>query len=244
MKSFVKCLLAAIVLFAAQSSLFAQIGGSGSTHYISKFTGSTTIGNSILYDDGSSITLGNTIGADNPHAIYFGNEGDKTSYGIYRTPGSWSGSYQQLKIIFKTGIILDPGSYYGKSYVNIPEGGLRVTGGNVLIAKSSQVNSAYHLDVAGGIRCDSIVVNTNGADFVFDKDYQRMSLDTLGGYIERHKHLPGISSSTEMQREGVSLGSMQTKLLQKVEELTLYIIDQNKRIEKLEKENAEMRSRQ
>ncbi len=117
------------------------------------------------------------------------------------------------------------------------------TAGNVLIAKTSQVNSAYHLDVAGGIRADSVVVNTSGADFVFDENYQQMSLDSLSQYLEKHKHLPGISSSEEMKKDGVSVGALQTRLLQKVEELTLYVIEQNKRIEKLEKENEELRNR-
>jgi hypothetical protein len=116
--------------------------------------------------------------------------------------------------------------------------------GNVLVAKTSQVDTAYHLDVAGGIRADSVVVNTTGADFVFDDNYQKMSLDELGKYIAQHKHLPDIASAQEMQKDGVSVGALQTKLLQKVEELTLYVIEQNKRIEKLEKENAELRSSQ
>ena len=60
------------------------------------------------------------------------------SYGIFRTPGSWtSPDYQQMKLTFATGIILDPGAAYGKSYVDVQGGGLRVTAGNVGIGTAS-----------------------------------------------------------------------------------------------------------
>ncbi|MFZ1081075.1 MAG: hypothetical protein WAO19_04030 [Candidatus Kryptoniota bacterium] len=133
-------------------------------------------------------------------------------------------------------------NYNGAEEASIDYSGNGYFAGNVLIQKTSQTNTAYHLDVAGGIRADSVVVNSTGADFVFDENYQKLSLDELGQYVSAHRHLPGVASSEDVQKDGVSVGALQTKLLQKVEELTLYVIDQNKRIEKLEKENAELRS--
>ncbi len=64
-----------------------------------------------------------------------------------------------------------------------------------------------------------------------------MSVDSLSEYIETNKHLPDVPSADEMQAEGLDLAEMNIILLQKIEELTLYIIEQNKRIEKLEQEN-------
>ena len=59
-------------------------------------------------------------------------------YGIFRTAGSWLGpNYQQLKVNFLTGIVLNPGSAYGKSFVEIQGGGLRVSSGNVGIGTTS-----------------------------------------------------------------------------------------------------------
>jgi hypothetical protein len=110
-------------------------------------------------------------------------------------------------------------------------------GGNVLINKTTQTNSAYKLDIGGGMRADSIVINTTGADFVFDKNYSLSSLEKVEKYIGENKCLPGIAQAKTMQAEGVSVGALQTQLLQKVEELTLYLIEQNKRIKKLEEEN-------
>ncbi len=107
--------------------------------------------------------------------------------------------------------------------------------GNVLIDKATQVNSTYKLDVNGKMRALEIVVNTTGADFVFEKDYELMPLDVLEQKIKTDKHLPEIASAAEMQENGVGLGELSTKLLQKTEELTLYIIELNKRIEELEK---------
>lgn len=109
--------------------------------------------------------------------------------------------------------------------------------GNVLIDKATQINSTYKLDVNGKIRASEIVVNTTGADFVFEKSYTLMPLDLLEQKIKTEKHLPEIASAEEMQTNGVGLSELNTKLLQKTEELTLYIIELNKRIERLENKN-------
>ncbi len=106
--------------------------------------------------------------------------------------------------------------------------------GNVLIGKTSQVNNTYKLDVNGNARMNKVVVNTTGADFVFDPAYQPLPLDSLRAFIQKNHHLPDIPSADEMQKEGLDVGDNQIKLLQKIEELTLIVIEQNKRIEKLE----------
>lgn len=107
---------------------------------------------------------------------------------------------------------------------------------NVLIGKASQVNSSYKLDVEGKIRANEIVVNTTGADFVFEPEYDLPSLDFVEQYIIENKHLPEIPSAAEMQESGMPVGELNTKLLQKVEELTLYLIQQKNEIEELREE--------
>ena len=83
-------------------------------------------------------------------------------------------------------------------------------------------------------------MNASGADFVFDKSYQLRSLDDVNSYIQQHQHLPEIPSAKQMQEEGMSVDQMVIKLLQKVEELTLYTIQQEERIKELEqKQNKE-----
>lgn len=91
------------------------------------------------------------------------------------------------------------------------------------------------LEVNGTIRAKEVKVETGWADFVFAPDYALPSLKEVESHIKEHKHLPGIPTEAEVLENGVSLGEMNVKLLQKVEELTLYIIQQNKKIDSLEK---------
>lgn len=101
---------------------------------------------------------------------------------------------------------------------------------NVLIGKTSQINSTYKLDVSGKIRADEIVVNATGADFVFAPEYKLATLSEVESFIKENNHLPGIASADEMKEDGISVSEMQTKLLQKIEELTLYLLEQNKKM--------------
>ena len=103
--------------------------------------------------------------------------------------------------------------------------------GNVGIGTTSP---SYKLDVAGTLRAREIIVNTTGADFVFADDYQLRPLSEVETFIKVNKHLPEIKSAQEMQANGVSINELQTQLLQKIEELTLYILQQEKRIRELE----------
>jgi hypothetical protein len=90
---------------------------------------------------------------------------DPTGYGIFRTAGSWSSpDYQQLKLRWATGITLDPGANYGKSYVDIQGGGLRVTSGNVGIGTISPVAKVH---VEG-----SVYSNASRSDAVFNGNPQ------------------------------------------------------------------------
>jgi hypothetical protein len=92
------------------------------------------------------------------------------------------------------------------------------------------------LTVAGDIRAREVRVDINaGADFVFESDYSLLSLEELEQFITTNKHLPDIAPANEMEQNGIDMGEMQIKLLQKIEELTLYIIEQNKRMQEQDK---------
>lgn len=85
------------------------------------------------------------------------------------------------------------------------------------------------LGVKGNIRATEIKVeNANWPDFVFAKDYQLPTLQETERHIKEKGHLPGIPSATEVKSNGIYLGEMNSKLLQKIEELTLHLINENK----------------
>lgn len=84
----------------------------------------------------------------------------------------------------------------------------------------------YMLDVNGTIRANEILVNSGSADFVFAEDYNLRSLSEVQQFIQEHKHLPEIQSAEQMEKNGVSVNELQIQLLQKIEELTLYLIQQ------------------
>jgi len=93
----------------------------------------------------------------------------------------------------------------------------------------------YKLDVLGTIRAQEVLVNMGGADFVFEKDYRLMPLGELERFVNANKHLPEVASATDMHKNGSELGDLNSKLLQKIEELTLYVIRQEKKMQALEK---------
>jgi hypothetical protein len=104
---------------------------------------------------------------------------------------------------------------------------------------SIPVGSTYKMAIAGGIITEKVRVATNGtafwADFVFDKNYHLRPLSEVESFIKTNKHLPEIPSTSEVTKNGIDLAETQALILQKVEELTLYVIQQNKKIEKLER---------
>ncbi|MGC3977575.1 MAG: hypothetical protein QM751_04675 [Paludibacteraceae bacterium] len=102
--------------------------------------------------------------------------------------------------------------------------------GNIGIGTTNPQNK---LDVKGTIRATEVKVESvdKFADFVFDKDYALPTLNEVHAYIQDKGHLPNIPSAKEVKENGMSLVEMNVKLLQKVEELTLYAIEQQKRID-------------
>lgn len=113
--------------------------------------------------------------------------------------------------------------------------GIKLEGGSLDIRGTIK---ATKLDLNGTIKAKEIVVtNTVWADFVFDKDYRLPSLYEVEEHIQQHQTLPGIPSEEEVSEKGVDLAKMNVRLLQKVEELTLYVIQQQKEIDALKNKN-------
>lgn len=91
------------------------------------------------------------------------------------------------------------------------------------------------LSVNGNIRAKEVKVETaNWPDYVFKEDYDLMPLSELETYIKTNRHLPGIPSAKEAEAEGIGLAEMNRKLLEKVEELTLHLIEKDRRLRQVE----------
>lgn len=110
---------------------------------------------------------------------------------------------------------------YGTSYMAM------LANGNLGIGINSP---AEKLSVNGNIRAKEIKVETaNWPDYVFSKDYQLLSLQETEEHIKEKGYLPGIPSAQEVKSNGIDLGEMNVKLLKKIEELTLHLIQQEKK---------------
>ena len=130
---------------------------------------------------------------------------------------------------------------------NLSSGGIRLDNqGNVAIGIIENIKPGYKLFVQQGILTEKVrvAVKNSGdwADYVFDKKHELPSLQQVEDFIKKNQHLPGIPSADEVVAEGIDLGKMDAKLLSKIEELTLYMIEMNKKIEKLEKDNESLKS--
>jgi len=86
-----------------------------------------------------------------------------------------------------------------------------------------------------------VKLNASWPDYVFGPKYDLLPIVDLEQYINQNKHLPDVPSAIDVEKNGIDLGDNQTVLLKKVEELTLYLIEQNKKIETLEKDNLELK---
>ncbi|MEO7311587.1 MAG: hypothetical protein ABIX01_14380 [Chitinophagaceae bacterium] len=94
---------------------------------------------------------------------------------------------------------------------------------------------SYKLNVGGKILAEEVRVNlqANWPDYVFAKNYKLPSLSDVEKYIDKNNHLPNVPAASEIEKSGIALGQMQSKMMEKIEELTLYIIDLKKEVEVL-----------
>lgn len=228
-------------------------GGSGSGSGVLRLYNGTTIATPLVMDS-NEIDSHETIGL-------FLNNNSKTKVTTVGPAASWSGTSTSAP----TGVLeISNASYLGdtsngsRNYLLIGNGQIdaynrnktsstalayskkdlalqSLSGGRVLIGKMTDTTNAK-LIVGGTIKASELLIDTvTGADFVFEDEYDLMSLEDVESFVRENKHLPEVASAEEMKKEGVPMAELQIKLLQKIEELTLYAIEQEKRIAALEK---------
>jgi hypothetical protein len=111
-------------------------------------------------------------------------------------------------------------------------------GGTVQIGNTA-VPTGYTLSVAGKAICTELRVQLTGAwpDYVFDEKYKLPDFNTLRNYIKENKHLPNIPAAKDIEKSGMEVGDMQRRMMEKIEELTLYVLELEKKVTDLEKRN-------
>lgn len=120
--------------------------------------------------------------------------------------------------------ILTPWQYNGAN--------IYFTGGNVGIGTSLP---GHALAVNGQVKAHEVIVDITGwPDFVFDDDYRLRTLEEVARFIAAEGHLPDVPDAETVAREGLAVGTMQATLLQKIEELTRYLLSQHERLQRLE----------
>ena len=124
-------------------------------------------------------------------------------------------------------------------------------GGHSLIAYDDAGDKILQLENSGVLRSREVRVNEDAwPDYVFDKNYKLPKLTDVAKFIKKNNHLPGVPTAQEIKNDGLNLGDMQTIQMQKIEELTLYLIEMDekinameKRMDELEKENQKLKNR-
>ena len=117
---------------------------------------------------------------------------------------------------------------------------LQNDGGTVRIG-SVAVPAGYKFGINGKMICEELKVklaSSGWPDYVFANNYKLRSLPQLEKYIQQNKHLPNIPSAAEVEKNGLEVGDMQKKMMEKIEELTLYVIDLQKQVNELKAKNA------
>jgi hypothetical protein len=113
--------------------------------------------------------------------------------------------------------------------------------GNVGINLEDPEDVTDELTVNGTIRTEELILETDLTDYVFGSGYDLMSLDEVEEYIDENSHLPGVPSAEDVDTQELSIADSQNLLLQKVEELTLYTIEQNKQLKSQREEIEQLR---
>ena len=144
--------------------------------------------------------------------------------------------YLMLGAVTGNNLIFDDNEIMARSNGAIAPLVLQNDGGTVRIGDVA-VPSGYKFAINGKMICEEVNVklaSSGWPDYVFSANYKLPGLNEVEKFIADNNHLPNIPSAREVEKSGIELGEMNRKLLEKVEELTLYIIAQNKRLTALE----------
>jgi hypothetical protein len=184
----------------------------------------------------------------NSYEMVFGNIG--SGCGSATIPGTFKFGSQ----VAATKLIVSPAWGPGpSSYTDIPSGFIFGVNGNGYFRTgvgigTSCIPAGYALAVKGKVIAEEVNVRLAAStgcwpDYVFGKDYKLRSLNEVESFINTNSHLPEVPSAQEIENNGINTAAMDAALLKKIEELTLYVIELNKKVEVLEKQNKELQGK-
>ncbi len=178
-----------------------------------------------------------------PSTLTLQNDGGALSIGAHTTINH-GGNGEVLRLdgvdpnigFYQNGVPKSFLAQYGtEMFMGNNAGRVHIDGTQVAIGIVDAGTTAYKLTVSGKILCEELRVEllADWPDYVFKEDYELKSLHELKSFIQTHKHLPEIPRAEDVAREGLEVGEMNRKLLEKVEELTLYVIQLQEQIDEL-----------
>lgn len=195
--------------------------------------GDWTISGSSVHRATGTVGIGTT--SPNTGMLHIKQSGSSYSQGIRMETSSASNEDWYT--------YMDANDDYTIDNDNSPKFKIQKNTGNVAIGTTFA--TGYRLSVDGKIATEELLIDLSGSwpDYVFSSDYDLMSIDEFAQSIEENKHLPGIPSAAEVEKDGVLVGDMQKRTMEKVEELSLYIIQLHERITALESENSKLKTK-
>lgn len=235
------------------NSMFGAVGGNPSENI--------AIGNESMYNVQSAAVQNVAIGANAMNVMTIGSKNVGIGYDALNSAigiGNVAIGYQagkghtgSNKLFIANTNTMNPliGADFSTGSIKInvkPQTGALTSLGSLAIgdfdaATSPQMPTpvGYRLIVQDGILTEKLKValrtdGTNWADYVFDPNYKLMSLEEVERYTKANKHLPNVPSADEITKEGIDVAKVSKMFMEKIEELTLHIIDLNKRIKELE----------
>jgi len=182
-------------------------------------TNPTTPGTLSIQNDGGDVTIGART------TINKGGEALKLN-GVDPAINLYVNGIQK-SYIWQTGDNLNIG-------VSSATGRIIVNTNQMQIGTNSALPAGYKLGVGGKVICEELKVKLQSSvwpDYVFAADYKLASLKEVEKFIQQNKHLPNIPTASEIEKNGLEIGDMQKRMMEKIEELTLYIIDLQKQLD-------------
>lgn len=210
-----------------------------------------------LSQSGNTITLSNGGGSFNLPTTSVVAGTNVTVTGTGTTANPFTVSANDTSLYANNGIINQATTISGNRVVDMNNSNIwfstanSTSNGKIYLGSTAVYPNAtgnYRLFVEGGILTEKVKValrsSANWADYVFANDYKLMPLNEVEAFVKTNKHLPGIDSAEQLTKDGIDVAQMQSKQMEKIEELTLYIIDQDKKIAEqakaLEKNSKEL----